>query len=163
MEIVTAKPTDIDLIMDFIDKARKIMWNTGNKTQWPDNYPTQATIEKDIHTGNCRLCMEDGTAVASFTIMAGPDKSYATINSGQWIDDTLPYHVVHRIASDGSCHGVFNAVIDYCSKINNNIRIDTHRDNSIMRHCLMRHGFTYCGIIHVEDGTERLAFQRIIK
>ena len=28
------------------------------------------------------------------------------------------------------------------------IRIDTHRDNSVMRNALLREGYRYCGIIH---------------
>ena len=41
-----------------------------------------------------------------------------------------------------------------------NIRIDTHRDNRIMQHVLEKFGFTYCGIIYLLSGDERLAFQK---
>ena len=37
--------------------------------------------------------------------------------------------------------------------------IDTHRDNVIMRHVIDRYGFTYCGIIYLLNGDERLAYQ----
>ena len=37
-----------------------------------------------------------------------------------------------------------------------NIRIDTHRDNKPMRHLLEKYGFTYCGIIYLLNGDERL-------
>lgn len=30
-----------------------------------------------------------------------------------------------------------------------------------MRHLLEKHGFHYCGIIHVANGDERLAFHKI--
>ena len=42
-----------------------------------------------------------------------------------------------------------------------NIRIDTHRNNRIMQHCIDRYGFTCCGIICLESGDERLAYQLI--
>ena len=38
-------------------------------------------------------------------------------------------------------------------------KIITHRDNRIMQHLLDKNGFTYCGIIYLDDGTERLAYQ----
>lgn len=40
-----------------------------------------------------------------------------------------------------------------------NLRADTHRNNRTMRHLLEKSGFRYCGIIHVADGSERLAYQ----
>lgn len=32
---------------------------------------------------------------------------------------------------------------------------------SIMRHCIEKAGFRYCGIIYLKSGDERLAFQKI--
>ena len=32
-----------------------------------------------------------------------------------------------------------------------------------MQHLLSEHGFSYCGIIYLASGDERLAYQRIIK
>jgi hypothetical protein len=29
-----------------------------------------------------------------------------------------------------------------------------------MQHLIEKHGFSYCGIIWLEDGTERLAYER---
>jgi len=47
-----------------------------------------------------------------------------------------------------------------CQRRYNNIRIDTHRDNAIMQHNIEKHGFTYCGIIYLANGDERLAYQK---
>ncbi|MBQ5456348.1 MAG: GNAT family N-acetyltransferase, partial [Prevotella sp.] len=52
------------------------------------------------------------------------------------------------------------AVFDYCFTRTTNIRIDTHRQNVIMRNVLQKYGFRYCGIIYLLDGAERLAYQR---
>ena len=41
------------------------------------------------------------------------------------------------------------------------LRADTHADNKIMQHLLEKNGFTKCGIIHVEDGTPRIAYQKM--
>ena len=84
--------------------------------------------------------------------------AYKEIYEGNWLDDK-PYHVVHRLASTAASHGVFNDVMDYCLDIAGTLRIDTHRDNVIMRHVIDRYGFTYCGIIYLLNGDERLAYQ----
>ncbi len=55
--------------------------------------------------------------------------------------------------------GVFRECLAYCMSRISNIRIDTHRDNAIMRHLLEKHGFQECGIIYVEDGSPRIAYQ----
>jgi hypothetical protein len=38
------------------------------------------------------------------------------------------------------------------------IRIDTHRDNCIMKHILTKYGFTMCGVIYLADGAPRDAY-----
>ena len=43
------------------------------------------------------------------------------------------------------------------------IRIDTHKDNSVMRNALLREGYRYCGIIRCWNGSERLAYQLIAR
>jgi hypothetical protein len=69
--------------------------------------------------------------------------------------------VVHRIASYPEVHGVFSSIMDFCFRHDSNIRIDTHRANTIMQHNVMKHGFSYCGIIYLASGDERLAYQRL--
>lgn len=54
--------------------------------------------------------------------------------------------------------------MDYCNKHADNLRIDTHRNNSIMQHLIKKYGFDYCGIVHIIDldtDFERLAYQKI--
>ena len=43
------------------------------------------------------------------------------------------------------------------------IRIDTHADNLRMRGLIESAGFTYCGVITVADGTERVAYEQVIR
>ena len=50
--------------------------------------------------------------------------------------------------------------MDWAFRQCGNLKIDTHRDNHIMQHLLERKGFTYCGIIHTDNGAERLAYQK---
>ena len=92
----------------------------------------------------------------------GPEPTYSKIYDGKWIDDSLAYHVIHRIASYPEAHGVFKEIMDFCFTHDANIRIDTHKDNLIMQHNIAKHGFTYCGIIYLPSGDERLAYQKIL-
>ena len=38
------------------------------------------------------------------------------------------------------------------------VRIDTHEDNKPMQGALKKFGFRECGVIHLERGAERIAF-----
>lgn len=69
-----------------------------------------------------------------------------------------PYGTIHRVAGDGTVHGLFAACMDFCKGRMSHLRIDTHENNAVMRHLIARHGFLPCGTIYVEDGTPRLAF-----
>lgn len=71
-------------------------------------------------------------------------------------------HVIHRIASYPQAHGIFSSIMEFCFSYDTNIRIDTHRDNKIMQHNNLKHGFTYCGIIYLLSGDERLAYQKVV-
>ena len=150
---------EVPEIMRLIDEARAIMRSCGNMNQWIDGYPSRGTIVEDINNGHCHVCEDKGgELVASFAFIPGPEPTYKEIYEGEWLDDE-PYYVVHRLASTAGSHGVFNEVMDYCMAVAGNLRIDTHRDNVIMRHVIERYGFTYCGIIYLLSGDERLAYQ----
>lgn len=153
---------DVPVIMGLIEEARGIMRSCGNVNQWIDGYPSQETIVNDINNGHCYLCVEQGSGevIASFAFIPGPEPTYAEIYEGRWLEDK-PYYVVHRLASTAASHGVFNDVMDYCMAIAGCLRIDTHRDNVIMRHVIERYGFAYCGIIYLLNGDERLAYQSL--
>ena len=42
------------------------------------------------------------------------------------------------------------------------LRGDTHRGNKIMQRVLEKNGLVYRGIIYLEDGGERLAFEKLL-
>ena len=158
-----ALETQADRIMEVIGAARKIMRSNGNMNQWTGGYPTRETILSDISNGNGYVVEDNCLIVGYFACVPSPEPTYARIFEGQWLNDTLPYHVVHRIASLPDAHGVFPSIMDWCFRKDPNIRIDTHRDNRIMQHVILKTGFSYCGIIYLESGDERLAYQKIIR
>lgn len=156
-----ARPSDMADIMTVMDAAKQIMRQSGNMHQWVDGYPSEAVIKADMEVGGAFVIEDDAQIVGYFAFLSSPEPTYDRIYAGEWLDDVLPYHVVHRIASYPQVHGIFSSIIDFCFSKDANIRIDTHRDNHIMQHNMAKHGFAYCGIIYLASGDERLAYQKI--
>ena len=154
-----AREEDIPAILPVLDAARRIMHENGNPNQWAGGYPSEEAIRADIARDGGFVVDENGRIVAYFAFLPSPEPTYNVIVGGRWLDDTRPYHVIHRIASLPDVHGVFKGIISWCLERENNLRIDTHRDNHIMQHCILKAGFAYCGIIYLASGDERLAYQ----
>ena len=170
-----AKPSDMAEIMQVMDAAKKIMRQSGNMHQWGEDYPSEAVIAADIERNGGFVIEDSGRSakgrllpkgrkkiVGYFAFLQSPEPTYARIYEGKWIDDVQPYHVVHRIASYPDAHGIFISIMEFCFSHDTNIRIDTHRDNKIMQHNILKHGFTYCGIIYLLSGDERFAYQKMV-
>ena len=155
-------PADAPRINEVFAAAKQIMRSDGNAQQWADEgYPSIAAVEADLAKNGAFVVEDDGQVVAYFAFLPSPEPTYHVIYDGQWVDDTKPYHVIHRIASFPHVHGIFHSIMDFCFARETNIRIDTHRDNHIMQHNILKHGFAYCGIILLASGDERLAYQCI--
>ena len=157
-----AKDEDLDTLMELFEQGKRIMRKSGNLKQWTNGYPEASTVLNDIAHGNCYICQDgQGEAIGTFACIPGEEPTYARIYRGQWLDDTLPYATIHRLASTEGSHGVAAACIDWCCLRMPNLRTDTHRDNHILQHILQKHGFRYCGTIYLDNGDERLAYQKI--
>ncbi|MBQ3324327.1 MAG: N-acetyltransferase [Muribaculaceae bacterium] len=155
-----ATVADVDRIMQVLDAAKQVMRNAGNENQWINGYPTVDAVLSDIERQGGMVVEDDGVVVAYFAFLPSPEPTYAAIYEGKWVDDTLPYHVVHRMGGVPTARGIFASAMDYCFEHDPNIRVDTHRDNKIMQHLFTKHGFRYCGIIYLLNGDERLAYQK---
>lgn len=158
-QIIKTKPEQLPDVLELYAHARRFMAEHGNPYQWGDSYPEQRMVERDIQDGYSYVCMAKGRIAAVFYYRPGEDDTYRRIEDGQWLNDS-PYGVVHRIASDGRTKGAASFCLDWALGQCRNLKIDTHRDNVVMQNCLKKNGFSYCGIIHVEDGGERLAYQK---
>ena len=137
MTIRKAIYSDTDAVLPVFDAARKIMAESGNKSQWRNGYPSAEAVLSDIEKDGGYVIEDEGRIVAYFAFLPSPEPTYSKIYDGEWIDDTLPYHVIHRIASFPDVHGIFKSIMDFCFAIDNNIRIDTHKDNHIMQHNIL--------------------------
>ena len=155
-----ATEKDIPAAMELFTAAKSIMRSDGNSTQWGDGYPDAGIVRTDISMGGAHLIGRDGEPGACVAVRPAADAP-ASARDGKWLDDSSPYHVIHRIASTPESHGVFRRIIEYALSVSGNLRIDTHRDNRIMRRLIEKAGFSYCGVIVLADGSERLAYQKI--
>ena len=154
-----AETKDLDAVEKVYDAARAYMAASGNPHQWGDDgYPHRELLEEDVSLRRLFVIEENGAVHAVFAFMLGNDPTYAYIEDGQWPNDK-PYGTIHRIASDGLIKGMFTRAFDYCRSQIDEIRIDTHHDNKTMQHVVAKHGFRRCGIIYLENGAPRIAYQ----
>ena len=162
-KIRLSTPADIPTLLHLAREAKETMRRSGNMEQWTDNYPSAEVFLSDIERGGSYLISDGrtGQPVATFAFLPGPDPTYTRIDGAGWTDWESPYYVIHRIASLPTERGIMQTILEYAFSRTHNIRIDTHRDNVIMRHLMQKHNFTYCGIIYLANGDERLAFQRL--
>ncbi len=148
---------DLDVVEEIYSKARKYMAENGNPTQWSGGYPSRELVMEDIQKGISYLCEDEGLPVAVFCYFEGIDSTYVNIYEGKWLNDK-PYGVVHRIASVKK--GAGTECLKYCYEKCKNLKIDTHEKNISMQSLLNKLGFKYCGIIYLENGEDRIAFQK---
>ena len=169
---------DLPQIMEIFDHARKFMKQTGNPTQWGDNYPPEEVVIDDIAvkghmyvvaggvgtsaggTGETGAESADGHIHGVFALIPGRDPTYDIIEDGAWLSDE-EYSTIHRVAGDGRVNCVFEAALRFSLAQTPHIRIDTHEDNAVMRHLIEKNGFQRTGMIYCRDGSPRIAYERV--
>ena len=152
-----ANKNDIPIILEIFKQARQFMTENGNPSQWNENYPNQSDIENDIQKRHAYVAEEKGEIIGVFTLIIGPDESYRHIEKGNWSHD-FTYGTIHRLASNGKVAGFAHQCFDFCYQKIPYLRIDTHKDNAKMLAAIRQYGFNECGIIHLDDGSPRIAF-----
>lgn len=166
MKIRKTTTEDLQTVMPIYENARVFMAETGNPKQWgATNWPPESVIREDIRAGRSYVCLNDaGRVIGVFCYMFGKDidPTYREIEDGSWLEDS-PYGVVHRMAGDGSEHGISQFCLQWALEQSGHLRVDTHPDNRIMQNLLDRMEFQRCGIIHViEDNDPRYAYEKIL-
>jgi len=159
MKIRHSTVADLPVMEQIYADARDFMAKSGNPTQWVNGYPVRWMLEEDIALGRSYVCEDENGICATFVFAVMEDPTYLKIYEGAWKKDG-PYGVVHRIASANRSRGVAGFCLNWCYEMCKNVRIDTHRNNIPMQKALAKYGFEYCGIIYLEDGDERIAFQK---
>lgn len=163
-----AQVDDKARIMDIYAYARKFMAENGNPNQWKNNNPREEVIDEDIKKQELYVIedtlnssAENGEHIHGvFYFHIGEDATYNVIENGEWLSDEL-YGTIHRIAGDGTVRGILGIAVAFCEKQTTHLRIDTHKDNKIMQHVILKNGFSERGTIYVKDGSPRIAYEKV--
>ena len=174
MLIRATTPADVPAVMTIIEEARRTIATLGID-QWQNRSPNEAMILADVGKGQSRVALVDGEVVGTFALIDNGEPVYAVIEDGTWQTpdkDTAgewSYLAIHRVAISVAHRGsgISTAVIQYAEESarslgRSSLRIDTHEGNVVMRRMLERHGFIPCGIIHLENGDPRVAYEKMI-
>ena len=159
MEIRKANISDLGEILKIYAYARACMEKTGNETQGGSTHPPEWMLREDMAKGQLYVMQTEQGLCGVFAFIIGEDPAYGFIK-GQWGSDA-PYATIHRIAGNGTEHGILRECTAFCLQTISHLRIDTHENNRVMQHAILKNGFSYCGIIYLENGDPRLAYERI--
>lgn len=136
-------------------------WQTGD-------YPNSEDARIDMKNGSGFVYEEDGAVLGVACIDFGHEPTYDKID-GAWGAQPETYGFLHRIAVSGAAKGKgiagkFFAELERQANEKGIavLRADTHEKNLPMQRVLQKAGFTKCGVIWVEDGTPRYAFEKIL-
>lgn len=159
---------DIPSIMGIIKQAQSY-FKSKNIDQWQDGYPNEDSLKGDIENKESYVLIDDDKIIATAAISFRGEKTYNKIYDGEWTSNDK-YAVVHRVAvgdgykGQGLSHKIIKFSEEKCKENGYfSIKIDTHDDNFVMRSMLEKNGFKYCGIILLEDGAERVAYEKILE
>ena len=172
LEKLILRPTcegDLPEVMRIIADAQADFRARGID-QWQNGYPNEAAIRRDIARGESYVVTRGEQIVATAMITFAPDPNYAVIYNGEWLlAAPKSYATIHRISVDlaergqGIAEWIVEQTERMCRKRGaDSLRIDTHRDNRSMQRVAEKNGMTLCGIIHLADGAERLAYEKIM-
>lgn len=168
MEFRQANISDLDQIVEIIELSKKYLKET-KVDQWQDGYPAKEDLGRDIESRNSYVLTNKDEIVATTVISLDGESTYNSIFNGEWITNE-EYIVMHRVAVHDRYKGkgIFKELIKEAENLALNkgifsIKIDTHRDNISMQKAVLKNDFKKCGIIYLEDGSERIAFEKVMK
>lgn len=158
---------EINEVMKIINEG-KVLLKNNSVNQWQNGYPNEDVILRDILNDESYVLEHNNEIIGTTALSFRGEKTYDKIYEGKWLSNG-EYAVVHRIAAckiDG-IKSVGTEILKEVEKICllrniKNIKIDTHEDNKIMQRLLSKNNYKYCGVIYLEDGSKRIAFEKVI-
>ena len=160
---------DLPSLMPIFEEARGTIAALGID-QWQNGYPSEQVVLADIEKGRSYLSEFDGKICGTFAMIDDGEPTYDKIYDGEWLTgESDSYIAIHRVAisvaSRGS--GLSGKIIAYAEEFakglgRKSLRIDTHRGNVVMRRTLEKNGFVFCGVIYLENGDERVAYEKLL-
>ena len=160
LNIRNARVEDLPEIQRIYSSARQYMRDCGNHSQWIGGYPSQELLLSDIEKEQLFVINNGEAICAVFAFIIGADPTYSYIEDGNWLSDS-EYGTIHRIGSDGTSRDILKHAVEFCEKQIRHLRIDTHEDNAKMQQVVLKNGFERCGIIYLEDGSPRIAYEKV--
>jgi GNAT superfamily N-acetyltransferase len=170
MEIRKTQATDLAAVMALFDEARGTIAALGID-QWQNGYPSEDVVREDIALARAYAVTDGGELCGTFVLIEDGEVTYDRIYDGHWRtgDEATDYLAIHRVAISVRMRGkgISTALIEYAAQraralSRRSLRIDTHRGNVVMRRMLEKHGFVYCGIIYLQNGDERVAYEKLL-
>lgn len=164
MNLRKTVPCDLDAIERIYEDAKSSLKSRGID-QWQDGYPNRASAEEDMNAGTGYVLEENGEVIATACLCFGAEPTYDTIYEGAWAGKG-DYGFLHRVAvlsakKGGGAASLFFDELKRQAKARNIsvLRGDTHEKNLSMQRALEKNGFSRRGIILLEDGSRRAAFE----
>lgn len=165
------KTTEQDLTqIETLYRSAKAALKAQGVDQWQEgDYPSAEDARRDMRQGTGYVLEENGELLAAACIAFGREPTYDVIVDGAWGAQPELYGFLHRIAVAPKAKGKNIAGL-FFDELKRQalecgvtvLRADTHRDNLPMQRVLEKAGFSLRGVIYVEDGSERLAYELIL-
>ena len=159
------KPEDIPEIMNIIRDAQAGMKLLGI-SQWQNGYPQRSLIESDVESGVSFVLLDEGGIIGTAVISFGGEPTYDYIE-GAWLTSEAEFVVIHRLTIRPDRRGarlaerLFAEAERMCRERGvRTMRIDTHEGNLPMQRAVERYGFVRCGVIYLNNGDPRLAYEK---
>ena len=152
-----AQMADFERITDIYAEARRFMREHGNASQWGNDRPSNEEVQADICRGKLYVIADDAEICAVFELNSDDEECYRRIE-GEWLSP-LPYVAIHKVASSFRHRGMLHRIVQYAKERSGHLKIDTHKDNIVMQNALSKEGFSRRGIIHIADGSPRIAYE----
>ena len=168
MNVIRATISDISNILKIFEEAKAYIKSQGFDQWQNEDYPNEEIIQDDISNEASFILCDDDKLLGYMALLFDKEQSYSTISNGKWISD-FDYATIHRLAisNDGRGQNLSKLFFEFAEKncIEKNIsslRIDTHEKNISMKTILKNRKYKYCGIITLENGEKRMAYEKLV-
>lgn len=169
MNLRRTQAEDKEKILRIYHQAKAYFKENGID-QWQDGYPNEESLKVDCQNGISYVAEENGVVIATAGIIFGTEKTYDKIYEGSWLSNAEKYGIIHRIAvaaeekGKGTAIWLLGQAEGMCYERGaESMRADTHEDNKPMQRLLAKCGYQRCGIIYLEDGAKRVAYEKKIE
>jgi GNAT superfamily N-acetyltransferase len=152
-------------VSEIYDLARESL-KRNDIPQWQDGVPGRESFLADVESETSYVIEDEGEVIATIQIIES-EPTYETVYNGAWTEES--HLVAHRVAVFAECRkrGIGTMLLSEAEKKalesgKRALRIDTHEKNFKMRGMLEKNGYRNIGIIHLQNGDERFAYEKIL-